>query len=97
MEIIAKFIGTIFVGLALFFDTISYYKQIAKTIKAKHSSQVSTSAYLYKILKGFCAMGGLAIYSNFVGLGMELFMLVVYAISLLVIAKYKPRGWKLFS
>lgn len=92
-----KLCGTVLVGLALFFDTISYYKQIAKTIKTKHSSQVSTSAYLYKILKAFCAMGGLAIYSNFVGLGMELFMLIVYIISLVVIAKYKPKKWSLFQ
>ena len=92
-----KLFGTACVGLALFFDTISYYKQIAKTIKTKHSSQVSTSAYLYKILKAFCAMGGLGIYYNWVGLGMELFMLLVYVVSLIVIAKYKPKKWRLLE
>jgi uncharacterized protein with PQ loop repeat len=92
---VIKTIGTICVGTALALDTMSYYKQIAKTIRTKKSSQVSSSAYLYKIGKVIFAMGGLAVYQNFVGLGMEFFMLAVYVASLIVIAHYKPRGWKL--
>lgn len=91
-----KIIGSLSVGIALFLDTISYWKQISKTLRAKKSSQVSSSSYLYKIGKVLFAMGGLAIYRNFVGLGMELFMLVVYVVSLVTIAHYKPKNWRLF-
>lgn len=90
-------IASIFVALALFLDTVSYWKQIRKTLKTRHSSQVSTSAFLYKIAKALCAMAGLAIYSNFVGMTMEVFMLGVYVVSLVVIARYKPKGWKLWG
>jgi len=92
-----KSIGTICVAIALFLDTVSYWKQIVKTIRTKKSSQVSSSAYLYKIGKAIFAMSGLAIYTNYVGLGMEIFMLLIYIISLAIIAKYKPKTWRLFS
>ena len=92
-----KYIGIMSVCIALFLDTMSYWKQIAKTVRAKHSNQVSTSAYLYKIAKVLFAMVGLALYSNYVGLAMEVFMLLVYAISLAIIAHYKPKGWRLFK
>lgn len=90
-------IGTLSVGLALFLDTMSYYKQIKKTLTTKRSSQVSSSSFLYKIAKAFCALVGLAIYSNWTGVIMETFMLVVYAISLAIIARYKPKNWHLFG
>ena len=90
-------IATLCVGIALFLDSMSYYKQIKKTLRTKKSSQVSSSAFLYKIAKALFAIIGLAIYNNRVGLGMEAFMLVVYCISLAVIAHYKPKNWRLFS
>lgn len=90
-------IATLCVGTALFLDSMSYYKQIKKTLRTKKSSQVSSSAFLYKIAKAIFAMIGLAIYTNRVGLGMEAFMLVVYIISLAVIAHFKPKGWKLWN
>lgn len=89
-------IATLAVTLALLLDTMSYVRQIKKTWKTKHSSQVSTTAFLYKIAKAICAIIGLAIYKNFVGLGMECFMLLIYVISLLVIAHFKPKNWRLF-
>lgn len=89
-------IATLCVAIALWLDTLSYYRQIKKTIRTKKSSQVSSTAFLYKIGKVLFAMLGLAIYSNFVGLAMESFMLLVYVISLWVIIKYKPKGWKLW-
>lgn len=92
-----EWIGTFCVLLALFLDTGSYWKQIKKTVKYKHSNQVSTSAYLWKIAKALCAMVGLGVYCNWVGLGMEVFMLTVYVVSLIVIAKYKPSGWSLWK
>lgn len=92
-----KWIGPVLVALALLLDTLSYWKQICKTLKTKHSNQVSTSAYLYKIGKAVLAILGLAMYSNYVGLGMELFMLLVYVVSLTIIAHYKPKGWSLWK
>jgi uncharacterized protein with PQ loop repeat len=90
-------IATLSVGIALFLDSMSYYKQIKKTIRTKKSSQVSSSSFLYKIAKALFAMVGLSIYNNRVGLGMESFMLIIYAISLAVIAHYKPKGWRLLK
>jgi len=90
-------IATLCVGTALFLDSMSYYKQIKKTLRTKKSSQVSSSAFLYKIAKAIFAMVGLAIYTNYVGLGMEAFMLLVYIISLIVIARYKPKRWSLWK
>lgn len=91
----ASTIGTVCVTLALLLDSASYYKQIAKTLRTKRSKDVSSSAYLYKICKAILASVGLLIFSNYVGLAMELVLLVVYFISLYVICLYKPKGWKL--
>jgi len=90
-------IATICVIIALYLDTLSYYRQIKKTLRTKKSSQVSSTAFLYKIAKVLFAMVGLGIYHNWVGFGMEVFMLCVYILSLWVIVKYKPKGWKLWS
>jgi len=86
--------GTVCVAAALCLDTASYWRQIKKTIKTKHSSQISTTSFLYKIGKALCALLGLAIYKNFVGVGMEIFMLVIYCISLAIVIRYKPKKWK---
>ena len=91
------YVGLVFVGTALFLDTLSYYRQIRKTLLTKKSSQVSSTSFLYKIAKAVCALGGLAIYSNWTGVVMESFMLVVYIISLLVIIRFKPKNWHLFG
>lgn len=90
-------IATLAVAIALILDTASYWRQIKKTIREKKSSQVSTTAFLYKIGKALCALVGLGIYNNWVGFGMEVFMCIVYVISLYIIAKYKPRGWSLWK
>lgn len=90
-------IATLCVASALLLDTLSYWRQIKKTIKAKHSNQVSTTAFVYKIGKALCALVGLGVYNNWVGFGMEVFMLVVYVVSLYIISLYKPRGWRLFK
>jgi hypothetical protein len=93
----AQYLGTTLVAGALFLDVLSYYQQIRKTRITKKSNQVSSSSFLYKIAKAFCALGGLALYSNWVGFAMECFMLVVYVVSLAVIAHHKPKGWSLFE
>lgn len=90
-------IASVSVAIALALDTASYWRQIKKTIRTKKSSQVSTTAFLYKIAKALFAMGGLAIYKNFVGLGMEIFMIIIYIVSLAIIAHYKPKNWSLLK
>ena len=90
-------IGTICICLALWLDSMSYYKQIAKTLRTKRSSQVSSSQFIYKIAKAMFALVGLAVYANWVGVGIESFMILVYVASLCVVAKYKPKGWKLIG
>jgi uncharacterized protein with PQ loop repeat len=90
-------LATLAVGMALYLDTVSYYKQIKKTLRTKKSAQVSSSSFLYKICKAFCALIGLGIYQNWVGLGMETFMLLVYVVTLYIIAKFKPQGWSLWK
>lgn len=93
---ITHIIGPICVAMALLLDISSYWKQIDKILKTKRSTQVSSSSYLYKIAKAIFAILGLMVYSNWVGTGMEIVLLLVYIVSLFVIAKYKPKGWKLF-
>lgn len=94
---IAYVIGPICVAIALLLDISSYWKQIDKILHTKKSAQVSSSSYLYKIAKAIFAVLGLMVYSNWVGLGMELVLLIVYIVSLVVIAKYKPKGWRLWK
>jgi uncharacterized protein with PQ loop repeat len=90
-------IASVAVAAALALDTASYWRQIKKTIRTKKSSQVSSTSFLYKIAKALCALVGLAIYRNFIGCGMELFMLLIYSVSLGIIIRYKPRNWTLFG
>jgi uncharacterized protein with PQ loop repeat len=90
-------IGSACITLALVLDSTSYYRQIAKTLKTKKSKDVSSSAYLYKIMKAILAGVGLVIFSNYVGLAMEMVMLVVYVVSLYVICRFKPKNWSLFG
>ena len=89
-------VGTTCVIGALILDIASYYRQIVKILRTKKSSQVSSTAYVYKICKGLLAMVGLVIYSNLVGMSMEIVMIVVYIICLVIISRFKPKGWKLF-
>ena len=89
-------VATLCVGIALFLDTASQYRQIRKTLRTRKSSQISSTAFLYKISKVFFSITGLMIYQNFVGASMEAFMLVVYIIALSVVIRYKPKNWRLF-
>ncbi len=88
-------LGVTCASIALFFEVSSYWKQISKTIRSKHSNQVSSSAYLYKITKISFNLINLAIFSNWVGFGMEVAALIICVTALTVIARFKPRGWKL--
>lgn len=90
-----RIIGIVCATIALFFEFSSYWKQITKTLRAKHSNQVSSSAYLYKIAKISFNMVNLAIFANWVGFGMEGAALIICVLALTVISHFKPKGWKL--
>jgi hypothetical protein len=90
-----KVIGICCASIALFFEFSSYWKQITKTLRSKHSNQVSSSAYLYKMAKIFFNLINLAIFANWVGFGMESAALIICMMALTVVAHFKPKGWKL--
>jgi len=91
-----KLVGVACAGIALFFEFSSYWKQITKTLRAKHSNQVSSSAYLYKIAKISFNLINLSIFANWVGFGMEAAALLICVMALTVIAHFKPKKWRLF-
>lgn len=92
-----KLVGAVCVGFACFMDLSSYYKQISKTLRTKHSAQISSTAYMMKFAKIVLNMVGLAIFSNWVGFGMEAAALIFCFVAFGIIVKYKPRGWTLFN
>jgi hypothetical protein len=90
-------VGAVLATAAVFFDVSSYVKQIEKTLRVKHSKDVSTRAYMLKILKIFCSTTSLAIFANWVGLFMETCALAACVSTFIVVIKYKPKSWRLFQ
>ena len=88
-------LGVACVAIALLLELGSYYKQIAKTLRTKKSKDVSTSAYLLKIVKYAFTMVALGIYANWVGFLMEVVSLAACLTALAIVARFKPRGWRL--
>jgi len=89
------YVGIACIVIALLLELGSYWKQIAKTLRTKKSKDVSTSAYLLKVVKYAFTMVALGIYANWVGLLMEIVSLAACLIALAIVARYKPRGWRL--
>jgi hypothetical protein len=89
--------GVACVTIAVILELTSYYKQIAKTIRTKRSAQVSSSAFVYKIVKYLVTLAALAIYANWVAFGIEVAALSFCVWALYTIAKFKLKGWKLFE
>jgi uncharacterized protein with PQ loop repeat len=46
-----KQVGVFCIGMALILELLSYWKQIAKTLRTKKSAHVSSTAYLLKLVK----------------------------------------------
>jgi len=92
---VLRLIGIACATIALFFEFSSYLRQIKKTLRARHSNQVSSSSYLFKIAKISFNLINLAIFSNWVGFGMESAALVICVAALTVISHFKPKGWRL--
>lgn len=96
MDITLNSVGITCIIIALFLELASYYKQIAKTLRTKKSSQVSSTAYLLKIAKYIFTLIGLALYANWVGFLLEVGALVICITALIIIIKFKPKTWSLF-
>jgi len=90
-----KLIGIVCATGSILFDLLSYYRQIHKTLKTKHSNQVSSTAYLYKLSHYTCSIIALVIFANWTGFLMEMCAAIACLICLFLVIKYKPRGWRL--
>lgn len=92
-----RLIGICCALTAISFDFASYWKQISKTLRQRHSNQVSSSSYLYKIAKIIFNIVNLSIFCNWVGVSMETAALLICVAALSVVAHFKPRGWRLVN
>ena len=91
-----KLIGIICAVGSISFDLLSYWKQISKTLRTKKSAQVSSSAYIMKLLHYTCSIIALAVFANWTGFTMEMFAFTACIVCFYLVIKYKPRGWRLF-
>lgn len=89
-------IGIACITIAVMLELLSYWKQIAKTRRERNSKHVSSSAYILKVAKYLFTLVGLAIYSNWVGFGLEAAALIFCSMALWIIVKHKPKKWRLF-
>ena len=92
-----KLFGILCTIAAIVFDLGSYWKQIRKTLRTKHSAQVSSSSYLSKITHYLCSLTALTIYCNWAGFAMEFAAFIAFLICFYLVILYKPKGWKLFN
>ena len=90
-------IGAGFVTLAVVLDLASYGKQVTKTLRTGKSRHVSTTAMMLRIAKDVCLLISLSIYANWVGVGVHILSLIACVTTLIVVAKYKPKGWRLWG
>lgn len=90
-------IGAGLITLAVVLDIASYWRQIVKTLRTGKSRHVSTTAFVFRIIKDVCLLASLSIYRNWVGVGVHVLSLLACVITLIVVAKYKPKGWHLWG
>ena len=76
-------------------ETLSYYKQIIKTLKTHKSKDVSSSSYELKLLKYFVALLALGLSENWVGFGLEVWALLMCLTTTIIIIKNKPINWRM--
>lgn len=89
-----KLIGAAAIMSACLFDLASWYRQIRKTLRTKKSAQVSSMAYVMKMGHYMSSLTALTIFHNWVGFGMEFLAFTFCVITLSIVIKYKPKGWK---
>ena len=96
-NLMLRTIGIILATCAVCFDFTSYIKQISKTLRTRHSKDVSTTSYSLKISKILCSTTALALFSNWLGFIMEMLALIICVVTFTVIIKYKPKSWRFFN
>lgn len=89
-------IGAACITIALLLEVGAYRRQIKKTIRTKKSSHVSSSGLLMRIAKYAFTLAALYIFKNWVAFGMQIVALIACSVTLYIVAKYKPKGWRLF-
>ena len=92
-----ELVGASLVTLAVVADIASYWKQIKKTLHTGKSRHVSTTAFMLRIAKDSMLVVALAIYKNWVGAGVHILAIIACSVTLIVVARHKPRGWKLWG
>lgn len=92
-----KLIGIICAIGAVFFSIEAYYRQIRKTLRTRHSGQVSSTSYMMYLAHYSCSMTALILFSNWAGLFMEASACVACLATFLIVIHFKPKGWRLFS
>ena len=97
MNDIAQAVGVVCLTIAVLLELASYYKQIAKTLRTKKSSQVSSMAFVYKWVKYIVTIIGLCIFANWVAVAIEVAALIFCSIALYIVCKYKPKNWSLWG
>jgi hypothetical protein len=97
MNISLTVLGTVLVTTAVILNVGNYYKQMRKTVLTKHSTQVSTSAYMMNIGHYICSVAALAIFSNWVGCIEEATAGLACFVTFLLVVKYKPKRWHLIN
>jgi hypothetical protein len=96
-RVMLKLIGGVFTFLAIAFDLGSYWKQIKKTLRERHSKQVSTSSLAMKLSHYVCSIVALLIFVNFVGFFMELMAGIMCLITFIIVCHFKPKNWRLIN
>lgn len=95
--IMIESIGAGLLTAAVILDTMSYWKQISKTLRTGKSRHVSTAALLFRLAKYICLLMALSIYKNWVGVGVHVLSFIACLITLVIVAKKKPKGWTLWG
>lgn len=90
-------IGAVCVALALVLEVGAYRQQIRKTKELKKSKHVSTTALMMRLAKYMLTLIAVALFENWVAFGMQAVALIACAVTLHVVAKHKPKGWKLWG
>jgi putative methionine-R-sulfoxide reductase with GAF domain len=94
---VLRLVGIVCATGSILFDLASYYRQIKKTLKTKHSGQVSSTAYILKLSHYLCSIVALVLFYNWVGFFMEMAALIACLFCFVIVVRCKPKNWKLID
>ena len=92
-----EFIAILCLMIAVILDVSSHIYQIKKTKRDGKSSQISVKSLLLRSTKCAFTLIPLAIYANWLGFGIQVISLTACCVALIVVIKYKPKGWRFFK